>query len=288
MTTMIGFLNINKPAGCSSAKVVAKVKKQLKADKVGHMGTLDPLASGVLPIAIGKATRMFDYFLEKTKSYTAWFTFGKTTATLDSEGEVLDACDIIPTLEQIKAKLPDFVGEIEQMPPEYSAKKVNGVCAYKLARNNVDFYLKPKKVSITKFDAVKQISTDTFEFEITCGSGTYIRSLARDLAKALGTLGYMSKLVRTVSGVFNLDKAISLETIENSESLEDLIIPIEKVFTKIKVQDLDKIETKKLCDGQSVDTKLDNNNYFIHCNGDLICVANVIDHKMKLKTYLKG
>lgn len=288
MKIMIGFLNINKPAGMSSARVVGIIKKRFHLDKVGHMGTLDPLASGVLPIAINKATRMFDYFQEKTKTYTAWFTFGKTTATLDLEGDFIEFSDIIPTVNEINAKLSDFVGEIEQMPPMYSAKKVDGVCAYKLARENVDFYLNPKKIVVVDFKLTKQISNDTFEFEIECGSGTYIRSLARDLAKSLNTVGYMSKLVRTKSGFFTLQNSLSIEDVENQKELSNIITPIEKVFSKIKIQNLDEKDTKKLCDGQDISTTLSNGSYFILCQNELVCVAYVVDKSMKLKTYLKG
>lgn len=284
---MIGFLNVYKPEGTSSAKVVAVIKKRFNVSKVGHMGTLDPLACGILPIAINKATRMFDYFLEKTKKYTAHFTFGKTTATLDREGEFLSVNGLVPTLQQIKAVLPQFEGEIDQLPPEYSAKKINGTCAYKLARNNLEFELKPKKVLISKIVVTKQITNDTFEFEITCGGGTYIRSLARDIAKALGTCGYMSYLERTESGYFKKSFAIDFNDLTKLDNLDNILIPIEKVFCEINEINLNNSETKKLLDGIVVDVNAADGDYFIKNNNELICVGHIERGKLKIKTFLK-
>ena len=136
---MIGFVNVNKPSGLTSSKVVSILKKHFKVSKIGHMGTLDPLAEGVLPIVFGKATRMFDYLLDKHKVYVAEFTFGKTTNTLDSDGEVIETTDKIPTKEEIITVLPNLKGKINQIPPLFSAKKVNGRCAYDLARNGENF-----------------------------------------------------------------------------------------------------------------------------------------------------
>lgn len=284
---MIGFLNVYKPENLSSSKVVSSIKKRFKIDKIGHMGTLDPLAKGVLPIAIGRATRMFDYFLNKTKTYVAHFTFGKTTTTLDREGEITETCDFLPDLTTIQKVLPKFLGTISQLPPEYSAKKVNGECAYSLARKNIQFELKPKDVFIEKFVVTRQISPDTFEFEITCGSGTYIRSLARDLAEAVGTKGYMSSLERISSGVFLKEDAITLDDLLKLGDLLDLLVPIEKVFDKMGKIALDNRSIKRLLDGQKMDCNL-TDGYYLVFGEELECVGEVIDKKLKLKTYLKG
>jgi len=288
MKTMIGFLNVYKPAGLSSAKIVSGVKKHFHLDKVGHMGTLDPLASGILPIAVGKATRMFDYFLDKTKTYIARFTFGKETSTLDSEGEVVATSNVIPTKGEVEDALQSFVGEIDQLPPAYSAKKINGTCAYKLARQNVDFELKPKRIVVKAFKLLKQIDESTFEFEITCGSGTYIRSLARDLAYALGTKGYMSALERVEVGVFNKEKATTFDDLMQSESIDKFLIPVQKVFDKMPKMVLNKIDIKKLCDGQSLNTQAKDGYYLVFEDSALVCVAEAKEGNLKLKTYLRG
>lgn len=209
---MTGFLNIDKPEGSSSAWVVNKVK-HLSAFPCGHFGTLDPFASGVLPVGVGNATRLFDYFLTKEKTYRAVFRFGATTDTLDTEGEVKRGGDV-PALTAVEAVLPRFHGEIEQIPPIYSAKSVNGERGYKLARRGEDMILPPRKVRIFSISCTGQVSEDEFGFEICCGAGTYIRALARDIASSLGTLGYCTSLRRTASGPFKEDTAISVEMLE--------------------------------------------------------------------------
>ncbi|MEG1711176.1 MAG: tRNA pseudouridine(55) synthase TruB, partial [Clostridia bacterium] len=191
---MNGFINCNKPSKMTSSDVVCRIKRLCKGNKIGHMGTLDPGAAGVLPIAIGKATRLFDFLTHKKKIYRARFTYGKTTDTLDSYGKLLQTSDIIPNKEQLENILGEFIGNIMQMPPLYSALKVNGAKAYDLARKNIDFELKARNVEVFNFTLNKQIAIDTFEFDIECGGGTYIRSLVRDTAEKLGTVGYMSSL----------------------------------------------------------------------------------------------
>lgn len=285
---MIGFLNVYKPSGVTSAFVVGRIKKQFHLDKVGHMGTLDPLACGILPIAIGKATRMFDYFLEKTKTYIARFTFGTITDTLDSDGQIAETSDVVPSLDDVKNILKNFTGDIEQLPPNYSAKKINGTCAYKLARQNVEFELKPKTIHIEKISLLNQVDERTFEFEIECGSGTYIRSLARDIAKALNTVGYMTFLERTQSGFFKMENSITLAEIEKLTSLDGHIMKIEEVFPKIPHLNLTDNETKRLVDGQSVNINALDGNYMIFCGCELICIGEAKGNNLKLKTYLKG
>ena len=182
---MNGIFNILKPTGMTSNAVLTKIKKRFNIKKVGHLGTLDPLATGVLPITIGKATKLFDYFLKKDKIYKAVFTFGKTTTTLDSEGDVTSESSVIPTKEQIESVLSKLVGEVDQVPPNFSAKNVNGQRAYTLARQEVDFVLPPKRVSIYGIELLSQVSENSYLFNIHCSSGTYIRSIAREMATSL-------------------------------------------------------------------------------------------------------
>ena len=162
---MNGFVNICKPVGATASDMVVCVKHILH-EKAGHLGTLDPGASGVLPIAVGQATRLFDLLTNKVKYYRAFFTFGKTTDTLDSYGVVTDSCDVVPSLEQINAVLPQLVGEQQQLPPIYSAISVGGVRAYKLARNGEEVELKKRSVTIYEFKCLQQVSEDTFIFDI--------------------------------------------------------------------------------------------------------------------------
>jgi tRNA pseudouridine55 synthase len=209
---MNGFVNIIKPQGMSSALAVSLVKKkiykQFGKQSIGHMGTLDPMASGVLPMGINQANRLFDYLLDKEKTYVAEFTFGYITDTLDSTGTTEKTTDFIPSIDDIKQKCNDFVGEIDQIPPKYSAKSIGGKRGYELARSGVDFELAPKKVTVISFDLVEQINDVTYKFVIKCKGGTYIRSLCRDLALSLGSLAVMSKLDRVGAGVFSYENAI--------------------------------------------------------------------------------
>ena len=180
---MTGFLNVYKPSGLSSAAAVAQVKRLVRTP-CGHMGTLDPLAEGVLPVGVGNASRLFDYFLSKKKTYTARFRFGATTATLDGEGEVVRG-GRVPAEAEIAAALPALTGTIEQIPPAYSAVSVRGRRGYALARAGEEVSLPPRAVTVDHFRLCGQTAPDEFEFCIVCGAGTYIRALARDLAEAL-------------------------------------------------------------------------------------------------------
>ena len=224
---MTGFFNIYKEEGVSSAFVTNRLKR-LCHTPAGHMGTLDPLASGVLPVGVGNATRLFDYFSGKTKVYTARFRFGVTTDTLDREGELI-AGGRVPNAEEIAAALPRLTGEIEQIPPKYSAKSVNGQRGYELARAGKEFTFAAKKVRVDGFRLLEQTGIDEFAFEITCGGGTYIRALARDLAELLGTKGYMSALTRNRSGIFTEETAVPLEKL-TPENVGEFLIPTESVL----------------------------------------------------------
>ena len=204
---MKGFINVIKPSGMSSAYAVGAVKKKFNCP-CGHMGTLDPMASGVLPVGLHKTSRLFDYLLDKTKRYIATFKFGVLTDTLDSTGNVIATSSVIPSKEQIQSKLTDFVGEISQIPPKYSAKCIDGKRGYELARKGVDFTLAPKIVTILDFKLTKQISDNEFEFTIDCKGGTYIRSLARDLGSSLGSMAIMTSLIRAKSGFFSLENGV--------------------------------------------------------------------------------
>lgn len=241
-----GFLNIYKPKGLSSAAVVHRVKKQIGI-ACGHMGTLDPLAEGVLPVAFGKATRLFNYLLNKQKTYRAVFLFGQQTDTEDCTGEILVQNAKVPTMEEIQKVLPNFVGENMQMPPKYSAKSINGVRAYKLARQGVEVNLEAKKIIVYKIVCTRQYAANQFEFLITCGGGTYIRSIGRDIAKACNTVATMTELVREKSGYFTLQHAVQLENI-TAENFQNFVLPPESVF-EMQSLNFDDSDADKLRNG---------------------------------------
>ena len=222
-----GWLNIDKPYGFSSAKVVAIVKRLLKAKKVGHGGTLDPLASGVLPICINKATKTTEKTINFSKEYFFDITFGEERTTADAEGEVIKTSNIIPTENEIRNILNNFIGEIQQTPPIYSAIKVNGKRAYDLARNNQNVELQARLVKVFELNFLGFENEKTAKFSVKCGKGFYIRSLAVDISKALNTVGYVSYLRRTEVGIFNKDNMITLEklkTIYENNELEKYLI----------------------------------------------------------------
>lgn len=208
-----GIVVLNKPTGMNSMRAVKQVQHTLDAKKAGHMGTLDPMGSGVLLVALGKATKLFDKHLKDQKIYRTVFQFGFQTDTLDCDGTITDTNDVVVTKQQLLALCPKFVGEFDQMPPVYSAKKINGKNAYQLARSGKDIELKPKRITIFDFQLVDQLDTNTFLFQVSCSSGTYIRSLCRDVAYALGTFGTMSAIVRTKVGEFDISQSVTLDNL---------------------------------------------------------------------------
>ena len=275
--TTFGFFNVDKPSGMTSSTVVNKIK-WLTGVPCGHMGTLDPLASGVLPVGVGNATRLFNYFLDKEKEYIAEFTFGVDSDTLDSTGELIYGGQV-PSETEIEGILPAFFGDVLQVPPKYSAKNVNGRRGYDLARAGVDFELPPKKVHIYGIELLGRAEDkeNAFRFKIRCGGGTYIRSLARDIAAALETKAVMSALRRTQSGCFLLPEAIPFSVLESDPSvaaLEELIIPTERV---LPIPDLLLTEknARRLFNGQRVATEEEDGLYKIYKEGAFYGIAEV-------------
>ena len=211
-----GIIVLNKPTGMSSSLAVQIVKRTIKPNKIGHLGTLDPLGTGILLIAVNKATKLFDEYLKKDKTYRAVFYFGKETDTLDSEGKVIKENDVDISLNRLVEVSKKFEGEFEQMPPLYSAKKINGKKAYELARQGKEVQLKTRHIHIYSCKVLSQIKKNTFMFEIKCSSGTYIRSICRDIANALSTYGTMLAIIRTKCGVYTLNDSCTLEDIKNN------------------------------------------------------------------------
>ena len=209
-----GWVILDKPVGPSSTQALGRVRRVFEAAKGGHGGTLDPLASGVLPIALGEATKLIPFVMDGAKTYEFAARWGTATTTDDSEGTATATSPNRPSEAAIRAALPRFEGEIEQIPPAYSAIKIDGERAYDLARAGEEVVLKPRKVLIRKLEFLGSPDPDTARFRVACGKGTYIRSLARDLARDLDTVAHVVELRRTRVGKFAAESAISLETLE--------------------------------------------------------------------------
>lgn len=249
--SLFGFLNIYKPKGLTSHDVVARLRKITKVRQIGHTGTLDPFATGVLPICIGKATRLIEY-LDDDKEYLATVQFGKNTATYDLEGEITATFDKKVTEEDVKNALKDFEGEISQIPPIYSAIKINGKKLYDYARQGQDIEIKPRKVTISKIE-LKEFDKTSQSAKITvaCSKGTYIRSIAYDLGAKLGCGGYLTALERTKAGKFQVNTAIKLEDLtEVSQIVENLINPLDML--NIPIHNLSENERERVSHGMSI------------------------------------
>jgi len=250
-----GWLNLEKPAGMSSSKVVSLVRRFTGAAKAGHGGTLDPLATGVLPVALGEATKTVSFVMDGFKTYVFVVRWGIGTATDDREGEVIKITDGRPTIRNIKRVLSQFTGEISQVPPIFSAIKVNGKRAYDLARSSKDVVLQPRSVKVTALSITDTPDRDHTAFKVKCGKGTYIRALARDMSLALGTCGHISSLRRISVGAFREKESISLDKLESLGHIapgSKVLWPIETVLDDIPALALTVQEAKRLRQGQGV------------------------------------
>ena len=254
-TPIDGWLAVDKPLEMTSTQVVAAVRRLTGAAKVGHGGTLDPLASGVLPVALGEATKTVQYVMDGAKVYHWQVCWGEARSTDDREGEVTGTSPVRPTAAAIEAALGSFHGEIEQVPPAFSAVKVAGERAYDLARAGTAPDLNPRRVRIDRFTLLAMPDGDHADFETVAGKGTYIRSLARDLALALGTVGHVSRLRRVACGPFREADAISLETLAEvgqGHALRSHLLPVETALDDIPALALTEVEARRLQSGQAV------------------------------------
>ena len=249
-----GWINLDKPSGMTSTQAIGKVRRALGPQKIGHAGTLDPLATGILPIAMGEATKTIPYCQDRLKTYSFSIVWGQQRDTDDAEGDIIATSDKRPAEDEIKAALPAFTGEIEQVPPQYSAIKVDGQRAYDRARSGKATDLKARAVHVETLELVK-IAPEKATFRCICGKGTYMRSLARDIAIALGTVGYIADLRREAVGPFTEGNAISLaklEEIDDSAPLEDVVLPTETVLDDIPALALNQTEASRLKNGQKL------------------------------------
>ena len=262
-----GWIILDKPIGIGSTPCVSAVKRALREageprTRVGHGGTLDPLASGVLPIAIGEATKLAGHMLDATKAYDFTIAFGTQTDTLDLEGEVVATGDVRPTLAEVEAVLPHFTGPIEQIPPAFSALKVDGKRAYDLARAGEIVEMKARSVTVHALSlrfrgndggAVRAAKLETITLSATVSKGTYIRSLARDIALACGTVGHVAMLRRTRAGPFGLDHAISLDFLDHAakaRTLDGAVLPLTAGLDDIPALPVDPDQARLLRHGQ--------------------------------------
>ncbi|MEO6340906.1 MAG: tRNA pseudouridine(55) synthase TruB [Caulobacteraceae bacterium] len=250
-----GWVCLDKPEGLTSTDAVSRIRRMFNAQKGGHAGTLDPLADGVLPIALGEATKTVPFAMESDKVYRFTIAWGSTTASFDREGDVTETSDMRPTPEAVAAALPAFVGEIEQIPPIYSAIKVDGRRSYDLAREGETPELAARKVTIHSAALVDASDPDHATIEIACGKGTYVRAIVRDLAEALGACGHVAKLRRTRTGPFDERSAITLDKladlVHRGAGLEALL-PVETALDDIPALAITDEDAFRLRQGRSI------------------------------------
>ena len=254
-----GWLILDKPMGMTSNGALGAVKRLFRPKKAGHAGTLDPLATGLLPIAFGEATKTVPFVMNGRKVYRFTVAWGAETNTDDSEGTVTETSDERPSEEDIRAILPDFIGEILQQPPAFSALKINGERAYDLARDGEDVVLEARPVDIHRLDLVDLPDDDHAIFEAECGKGTYVRALARDFGRKLGTRGHVAALRRLLVSPFDEDMMISLENIENvahsapgEGDLASFLRPVETALDDIPALAVNRTEAARLRRGQPI------------------------------------
>jgi tRNA pseudouridine55 synthase len=254
-----GWLILDKPQGLTSNQALGRLKRLFNPKKAGHAGTLDPLATGVLPVAFGEATKTVAHVVDCEKSYDFTIRWGIETDTDDAEGQPAKTSDIRPSREAVEAALPSFLGDILQAPPSYSAIKVDGERAYDLARDGEAVELAPRMVAVYALKIAATPSPDLTTLICECGKGTYVRSLARDLGRALGCFGHIAALRRTSVGPFDADHAISLETLENlsnsdggQEALLSKVIPVETALDGIPALAINGDDAARLKRGQSI------------------------------------
>ena len=251
-----GWLIVDKPQGMTSTDVVNRVKRWFDAQKAGHGGTLDPLATGVLPIAFGAATKSVPYVMDGTKIYHFTLKMGEQRDTDDADGQVIATSDVRPTDDQIRAALPAFIGDIMQVPPIFSAIKIAGERAYDMAREGRAPVMEPRPARVDRFELVGRPDADTAEFEVQSGKGVYMRSLARDIAAACGTVGHISVLRRLRVGPFLEQAAISLDKLTPGEDMQpaspDFLLPVVTALADIPALAMTQAEIFALSHGQAV------------------------------------
>ena len=272
---LTGIVNVDKAKGWTSHDVVAKIRRLAGQRRVGHAGTLDPMAEGVLPVLLGRATRLADFIQSGRKTYRAVVSLGAATETDDAEGAVISTSDVPPLSEKLlHARLSAFEGEISQSPPRYSALKVAGRRAYAVARAGGQVDLTPRRVTIHKLSLLNWTPI-ALTLEVTCSRGTYIRALARDIAAALGTLGHLSELVRTRVGPFCLSESVTLEAIA-AHGVSTFILPASRAIPDAPTFSADPLQAARLTNGQAASVAgLRGDSVWVYDpHGLLLCLAS--------------
>lgn len=286
---MNGVIIVNKPLGKSSHDCVSFVRRMTKIRKVGHTGTLDPIATGVLPVCIGKATKACELLTSQKKAYTAQLVLGMTTDTLDCEGEILTEQPVLCSEVQIREVIMSFVGEIEQIPPMYSAIKKDGKKLYELARQGISVEREKRKITIYSIDILEiDIKKGTVTISVECSKGTYIRTLCDDIGLKLGCGAYMNSLIRTKSGSFEIEKSYTFEQIEKmatDNTLCDVLIAVDELFEHPKIV-VDKRQRDFIVNGVRTRFKglSEGQDYRVYDeNGDFLCISECIEERLTLK-----
>ncbi len=275
--TLGGIVNINKPAGITSHTVVSKVRRILGIKRVGHTGTLDPDAEGVLPVCIGKATKLSDYVMGKEKTYRAVIHLGVTTDTQDMSGEILSETPPNVSEEDFEKVVSSFIGEIKQIPPMYSAIKVDGKKLYELARQGIEVERKERMVTIYSVD-IEDFDGETATINVHCSKGTYIRTLCHDIGQKLGCGASMGKLVRTKNGRFEITESVTLEEFEKNP--EKYIVPADEILSEYPEFVLDEEQERKVLNGMTIPAELDDGFYRLYSNnGKFLCLSEMVDKK---------
>ena len=278
---MNGLLIINKPKGYTSHDVVNVLRKKLNTKKVGHTGTLDPNATGVLPILVGAATKISKYLIEHEKTYIATIVLGKKTDTGDIEGKIIEEDSNLMDVDEneLEKVIKSFLGKQTQIPPMYSAIKVDGKKLYEYAREGKTVEVKPREIEILDINLIGYENNE-IEFSVRCSKGTYIRTLCEDIAKKLGTIGYMKELQRTSVNEFNIEDSISLEELENINVLEK-IISIEEIFKDKPIIDLNNRKLELFLNGVQLTHDLEDELYRIYNNNNFIGLGIVKNKLLK-------
>lgn len=283
---MNGIIVIDKPKGRTSHDMVYFIRRMTGIKKVGHTGTLDPDATGVLPLCIGNGTKVSDMLLESDKCYRAELILGKTTDTQDLSGNVIEEKEVNLREEEIVKAANSFVGEIEQIPPMYSAIKQDGKKLYELARKGIEVERKPRRVTINEITIVK-IDKNTVTIDVDCSKGTYIRTLCSDIGEKLGCGGCMGNLRRTKAGMFNIDESHTVEEIEKLKEngkLGDIILPVDSVFMKYPKIQLNEKQVKSVTNGIRMTYKgVEGQTYRVYDNNnEFLCISKIEDGKLRL------
>ena len=280
-----GWIILDKPQGLSSNQALRKIQYLLHAKKAGHIGTLDPFATGVLPLAFGEATKLIPYLEGTEKTYEFTLKFGQATTTDDTEGEICETSSKIPSKEEIINIIPNFMGNITQIPPKYSAIHINGERAYTLARKDIDFEIPERQIFITDLQLLKyHQEQNSADFIVTCSKGTYVRTLGRDIAQKLNTCGHLTALRRTKNGFFDLSHTILLDNLKNilyKGNGVSPLLPVETFLCDITVIALTAAEALKLKSGQQIDSARFNlsNKIYAACHNNKLIALVALDEK---------